>query len=111
MVGVEPFLRLPQQREREKAKTDGVKRHPFDGEGATHLHEVLQVGIGILMGLLTKWVGLHHIDKRRLEIKGGVSQVELGSHGYVSNRWGQEVGNHPLSHSFLKWWCGASFLE
>ena len=46
MVGVEPLLHLPEQREREEAKADGVRRHPFDGEGATHLHEVLQVCIG-----------------------------------------------------------------
>ena len=102
MVGVEPFLRLPQQREREKAKTDGVKRHPFDGEGATHLHEVLQVGIGVLMGLPTKWVGLHHVDKRRFELKGSIPQVDLGSRGHVGNRRGQEVGDCLLSHSFLE---------
>ena len=102
MVGIEPFLRLPQQREREKAKTDGVKRHPFDGEGATHLHEVLQVGIGILMGLPTKQVGLHHVDNRRLELKGSIPQVDLGSRVYVGSRWGREVGDSLLSHSFLE---------
>ena len=105
MVGVEPLLRLPEQREREEAKADGVRRHPFDGEGATHLHEVLQVGIGILMGLPTKQVGLHHVDKRGLELKGSIPQVDLGSHGHVSSRRGREVRDHVLSHSFLEYLC------
>ena len=81
---------------------DGVKCHPFDGEGATHLHEVLQVGIGILMGLLTKWVGLHHVDKRRFELKGSIPQVDLGSRGHVGSRRGREVKDRLLRHSFLE---------
>ena len=85
---IEPLFRLLEQREQEKTETDGVRRHPFDGEGATHLHEVLQVGIGVLMGLPTKWVGLHHVDKHRLKLKNGIPQVELGSRGHVNGRWG-----------------------
>jgi hypothetical protein len=36
------------------------------------------------MRLPTKWVGLHHVDKRRFELKTGIPQVELGSHGHIS---------------------------
>lgn len=33
-----------------------------DGEGATHLNEVLKVCVCILIGLSLEWVGLHHVD-------------------------------------------------
>jgi len=62
-IGVEPLLHLPKQWEWEKAKADGIRHHPLDGEGTTHLHEVLEVGFRVLMGIPTKWVGLHLIDK------------------------------------------------
>jgi hypothetical protein len=70
--------RLPEQREWEKAKADGVRYHTLDSDGAIHLQEVLKMGTGVLMRLPIKWVGLHHVDKRRLKLKSGIPQVELG---------------------------------
>jgi hypothetical protein len=72
------LLRLPEQREREKAKADGVRYHTLDSDGAIHLQEALKMGTGILMRLPIKWVGLHHVYKGRLKLKSGIPQVELG---------------------------------
>ena len=71
-MSIEPLLHLLEQGEREKAKTDGVYCDSLDGNGATHLHEVLEMCIHVLMGLPTEWVGLHHIDQCRLELKLGI---------------------------------------
>ena len=75
-MSIEPLLRLPEQGEWEKAKTDGVCCDSLDGNGATHLHEVLEMCICILMGLPIEWVGLHHIDQHLLELKLGIPKSQ-----------------------------------
>jgi hypothetical protein len=48
---------------------------------------------------------LHHVDQCGLELKGGVSQVDLRSRGHVSSLWSREVKDR------LKLPCEASLLE
>jgi hypothetical protein len=78
LIGIKPLLRLLEQRQREKVKADGVCCHTIDSEGATHLQEVLMVGISILMRLPAKWFGLHHVDKHRFKLKSGIPKLNWG---------------------------------
>jgi len=58
-------------------KADGVRRDVLDGESVAHHQKVLKMVIGILMWLLTEWMGLHHVGQCRLHLKGRIAQVQV----------------------------------
>ena len=41
--------------------------------------------IGILMGLSTKWIGLHHVDQGGLQLEGGIPEVDIRALSYVGS--------------------------
>jgi hypothetical protein len=75
LIVIKPLLHLLEQRQWEKVKADGVCCHTLDSEGATHLQEVLMVGISVLMRLPAKRFGLHHVDKHRFKLKSGIPKL------------------------------------
>jgi hypothetical protein len=49
----------------------------LDGECIADLHRMLKMSIGILQGLLTEWVMLHHIDEYRFKLEVVISDIHL----------------------------------
>jgi hypothetical protein len=63
------------------------------------LKEVLEVGVGVLVRLATKWAILHHVDQTRLELKVHVSNIDVGSGSHVSSRGDGEVSESLFGHT------------
>ena len=80
---------------------DCVWRNILDGEGTTHLQEVLEMGVGVLMRLPTERVCLHHVDECWLKLKSRISQVKLRTHGDVVSQSCRVLRDGLLGHSLL----------
>ena len=69
LVSIKPLLRSPQEREWEQTKPDCILRYTLDNKSTAELQELLEMSVSILIGLATKWVGLHHRNETRLDLE------------------------------------------
>ena len=79
LVSIKPLLRSPQKRERKQMEPNCILRYTLDKKSTTELQELLEMSVGILIGLATKRAGLHHRNETRLDLKIFSSGVNLRS--------------------------------
>jgi hypothetical protein len=82
----------PSPRERKEKKKQQKMNSIFtkssDGEGATQLKEMLQIGACILIGLATKWASLYHRDETGLDLEISGLDVDVKAREHLVSRRG-----------------------
>jgi hypothetical protein len=70
-----------------------MKMERGDGECAANLQEMLEMSIGILRGLATKWALLHHIDESWFEFETVIFDIRLHSSSDIATGQSRKVIN------------------
>ena len=68
------------------------------------------MGTGILVGLPTKWDGLHHGDQASLQLEVCLSSVDSGPGRHVVSRGSGKLTERLLGHLLDTWMCGADWF-
>ena len=68
---------LPQAMRTGKPKADNIHRSSFGVDGVTHLHEVLEMGVGIFGCLSTEWTSLDHVLQSSFQLKDVIASLFL----------------------------------
>ena len=96
LVSIKPLLRSPQERERKQTEPDSILWYTLDNKSTVELLELLEMSAGILIGLATEWVGLHHHNETHLDLKIFPSIVNLRPGvDMVSRRTNHGVSSGP----------------
>ena len=99
LVSIEPLLRSPQEREQKQTEPDSILRYTLDNKSTAELQELLEMRTGILIGLATERVGLHHHNKTHLDLKIFSSGVNLGPGRDLVSRRSRVITECLLGHS------------
>jgi hypothetical protein len=70
-----------------------ILSYSSDGECAANLQEMLEMSIGILRDLATKWALLHHIDESWFEFETVIFDIRLRSSSDIATGRSRKVIN------------------
>ena len=99
LVSIKPLLRSHQERERKQTEPDSILRYTFDNKSTAELKELLEMSVGILIGLAAEWAGLHHRNETRLDLEIFSSGVNLGPGGDLVSGRSRVITECLLGHS------------
>ena len=78
---------------------DRILRYSVDNKSAVELQELLEMSVGILIGLANERAGLHHHDETHIDLEILSSSVDLRSGRNLGSRGSRVIAKRLLGHS------------